>query len=795
MISFLQTVRSFSKNKVHTLINVFGLSLGLTATILAFIFVKDELTFDKFHSRADRMYRLNKIVQEVDGSTSLTAETSGLMGPTMADEFPEVDNIVRYSPWSSNVMLTYQEKNLIAPEDSKVAFVDSTFFEVFDFKLVRGDVKTVLSRPATIVLTEKTSQVLFGQEDPIGKTVIGMGDVEFEITGIVADPPRNSHLQFSGLASWTTTLQSGPIPSNYLNNWIAQALCTYVLLKEGTSHYAVEEKLGKFMKDHLPERADKYQLYLQPFKDVYLKSTDVNALRMSRIGNGEYIFLFSIIAGFILLIACINYINISTSKATRRAREVGMRKTLGATKLQLVRQFMGESLLITSCAVIIALAMLSAAIPFFNELAGKTIPAENLLDPVVGILLVGLIISVTIVSGIYPAFVISSFKPSEVLKATAKNKLTGNWARYALITFQFIVSITMIAGTLLVYQQVQYMLSKDLGFEKEHVLVVKLTNAMTPKGDAFQQDVNTLSQVVNTSLSVSALGTGTFSTYVVPENFAANEVEVRVFLTDFEFQKTYDLELVKGRFLDPQIASDSSAIVINETLAKLLSWNDPIQKTMRFNENGPAYRVVGVLKDFNFKSLYEEIEPLVLGIVSDNRKNLSIRFTGNPTDLLSSLEERWSRYEDRYPFQYYFVDQEFAKSYQSEAKLLKTIITFAGLSIIIACLGLYGLVSYTAEQRTKEFGIRKVLGASFINLNVLVNKKFVMMILLAAGIAIPILIPLVEKWLQKFAYKIEIGPATFIVSILITLAITIAAISIHSIKLAKMNPTDSLRHE
>lgn len=794
--SYLTTAaRNFKKNKVHTLINMTGLGVGIMTSILAIMFVLDEMSFDKLHGRRDRLYRLNKINTEPDGSTTLTAESSGMMGPTLVEEFPEVEKIVRYQPWFNAIMLSNKDRNVMTLE-GELVFADSTFFDVFNFRLLRGNPKTVLTRPLTIVLTGKMAKGLFGDEDPVGKTITGVNGLPFEITGIVEEAPRNSHMQFAGLMSWTSTVPNlGALNFEWMNNWIAQGITTYVLLKEDASARSLESKFPKFMQDYMPTRVDKYKLYLQRFDDIYLNSYNVTGADMSKSGNVQYVNLFLIIAGFILFIACVNYINICTSKATRRAREVGMRKTMGASRRQLVYQFLGESLLLTFLSACLAVLMLYLAVPVFNELAGKSLPMSLLLDKTILFCIAALILLVGFASGLYPSLVIASFNPSEVLRATTQSKITGNWPRYVLIIFQFTISIIMIAGTLVMYRQIKYVLSKDLGFDKEHVLVLNLTDDIFRRRSVFQEEINALAGVMSTSVGRTALGRGSPSTYVIPEGFKPDEIEIRMFPADGNFQKTYGLEMAMGRFFDPTLATDSNSLVINEALAKRLKWEDPTKKTIKFNEGQPALPVIGVLKDFYFASLYEEVEPLVMWISPRNQRNLSVRFSGNPSTLLSSLETKWKEYESRYPFRFYFVDQQFAKSYESEEKLFETVITFAGLSIFIACLGLYGLVSYTIEQRTKEFGIRKVLGASVANLSLLVNKKFILMVMLAAAVAIPAVMPFVEKWLQKFAFKTEVGPVPFVLAVLITMGVTIVAVSIHAIKVAMANPANSLRRE
>ncbi|HWA35058.1 MAG TPA: ABC transporter permease, partial [Cyclobacteriaceae bacterium] len=774
ILSYLTTAaRNFKKNKVHTFITISGLSLGMMATILALMFIMDERSFDQFHSRKNRIYRVNKVFIDPNKVGSKNGESSGMIGPTMREDFPEVESVVRYHPWYEETVLSNGDKTiLLNAQDLSVA--DSTFFQVFDFPLVSGDPKRVLTRPSTIVISEPIAHALFGNENPIGKTVVGISDHEFEVTGICKVSPRNSHIQFKAIMSWATTVpQLGPqeLQQTWMNNWIAQGIRTYVLLKEGADPAAVEAKFPAFMQQHSPDRADRYKPYLQKFTDMYLYSSDTKYHNLAVSGNIQFVNLFTIIALFMLAIACINYINISTSKSTRRAREVGMRKTMGASRGQLINQFMGESFLLVTGSAIFAMGLVYLALPLFNELTGKSIPATLLLDPVVLGGSAALILLVSVLSGSYPSLLIASFSASEVLRGGGKSKVSGHLPRYALITFQFTASIIMIAATLLVYQQIRFVQSKDLGFDKDHILVLDLTDALKDKKEVLQNAVDAFPNVLSTSVGRTALARGSSSTYVIPEGFNPDEIEVRTFPVDGYFQRTYDLKMESGHFFDPTKASDSAAFIINEALVRRLHWDNPLGKTIKFGPDQPAWPVIGVLRDFNFKSLYDDVEPLVMWVSRRRPENMSIRFSGNPAPLLAFLEGQWKTYETRYPFQYTFLDQDYEKMYASEEKLFKTLITFAGLSILIACLGLYGLVSYTIEQRTKEFGIRKVLGASVSSLNILVNRKFVWMVAIAAAIAIPVVIPMIGNWLSKFKFRIAVGPEPFILSILITLAV------------------------
>lgn len=781
--------RNMKRNKGYFFIHVIGLSVGLAATLLAFVFVLDELSYDQFHGKKDRIYRLNKVVTEADGSTTLTSESSGLMGPTMRDEFPEIEEIVRYEPWFDEVLLYRDDQNVFVNEGD-FAFADSTFFKVFDFRLLKGDAATALGRPATVVITREVAQVLFGDEDPIGKKITGFGSTELEVTGIIESAPRNSHIQFAAVASWGTSEQLG---FSFMNNWIAQALVTYLVLKEGADPKHLEAKFPNFMQRHMPTRVDRYHLYLQPFNDLYLGSTHMFS-RMQKQGSKEFIYLLCVVALFVLAIACINYINISTSKATRRGLEVGLRKTLGARQRQLMQQFLGESILVTSMAGLLALLITDISIPFFNELAGRSLEAGLLLDWKVMAGLLALIVVVALVSGAYPALILASFKPVAVLKSSTQNRLSGHWPRYVLIAFQFVMSIMMIAGALLVNDQIQYVLSKDLGFNKDQIIVVPLTPGLQRNPLGFAERVRSFSSVEQVSVCRDVLGGGHSSTMVVPEGMTEN-LETKMFRVDGHYQETFGIRMAEGRFFDYRLASDSNAFLVNQSFVDHAGWENPLQHTIRFEGDTVNYSVIGVMEDFHFSSLKSAVEPLIMWI--DSRAfNMAIRYHGSETStLLAFLEQEWKARENRYPFTYRFVDDQFASMYQSEQKLFRTIFVFAILSILIACLGLYGLVSFTLEQRTKEIGIRKVLGATVSDIAMMVNKQFAWLVMVAAVIAVPATIYIGSGWLNSFAFHTELNEMVFVFAVAATLMITILAVSIQSIRAATSNPVKSLRQE
>ncbi len=789
------TLRNILKYKAYLGINVLGLTVALACSILALAFINDELSFDKFHTKKDRLYRLNKRSLNLNtGVSRLTAENSGLMGPTILDEYPEVENITRVCPWWDDVVMSFDDKNV---KVSNFLFVDSTFFDLFDFKLIKGDRNLALVVPSSVIITEDLADKLFGNADPIGQTVIGLQSLEYHVTGVVENPPRNSHLQYDALVSWTTTVPgTGPLPFTWMNNWWAQAIFTYVLTNEGADVDQLQSKLTDFMQRNFPERADQYFLYLQPFQDIYLNSSNLTGIRNARLGSGLYIKIFSFTAIFLLLIACINYININTAKATKRAREVGIRKVMGASRKQLLLQFFGESLLITLLSGLLALLLADLAIPAFNDLAGRHIQIDILLSTKVLIPTVGIIAIVSIVAGTYPALVLSSFSPAKALRSSAKSKITGNAARQVLTTFQFAISVMLITGTILVFSQMEYLNTKDLGFAKDQVLVLNIENSISSKYQTFQNEIESHPDVISTAAGQAAIGSGTYTTTVVKEG-DEDELGVRIFRTDGNFIKTYGMEIVEGRDIDTQIASDSNALIVNEAFVNQMGWKEPLNQQVQFNPLGPKFPIIGVVKDFHYNPLTTStVGPIAMFIWPSNFHNLSVRITGkNIPETLSYIESIWNNFESRFPFEYYFVDQWFNDNYKDQQQLFKTVSIFSLISILIACLGLYGLTSFTIEQRTKEIGIRKVFGASVSSIATMINKKFILLVGIGFLIASPFTYYLVDGWLESFVYRIPVYSWAFIVGGLIVSVIAILSVSIQALKAAMVSPIKSLSHE
>ncbi|MEX0662267.1 MAG: ABC transporter permease [Balneolaceae bacterium] len=788
--------RNLNKNKLDTAISIGGLSIAIACCIGMLLFVEDELSFDHFHDNTENLYRLNKIVTPQQGGQEYHAITSGMMGPTFVEDYPEVKQAVRILPWFAPI-LTKKDQTSIMLED--VVFADDNFFEVFNFELLRGNSESVLEAPFSIVLTEETANRLFGDEDPIGQTVTGLNDFDYEVTGIAKNPPRHSHLKFNALVSWSTTVPgNGGLNFLWMNNWLTQVHLTYLLLEESANAEMLESKFPDFMKRHFPERADQYQLYLQPFSDIYLGSANLLHTRNTRIGNRTYVYVFSIIAGVILLIACINLMNLSTARATERIREVGIRKVMGAEPKQLIFQFLGESFLIVLLSSAIAVAIIQPLLPWLNTFTGKAMHLSLSGNISILVLLAAIGVTATLLSGLYPAFILSKFKPSNAFRPT--QFLLGRFAlRQTLVTVQYAATIALLVGTAVVYQQLQFTQSKDLGFNQEQLLTLPIEGTnIADNFDVFKRSLLQHPNILNATGASHIPGHGTIAFTILPEGKPENESWTAniMRLDDYDLVETFDMEIVSGRFFDEDRSTDAeTGIVINETLANTLGWEDPVGKRMDIEGELEGGRIIGVVRDFHYESMHQEIAPLAMQI-APRYTLLTIKFsTSDVPGMLSYIEEQWKAHEMNYPFDYNFLDQSWASLYQSEQKLMKILSFLAALAIIIASFGLFGITSFMAKKRAKEIGIRKVMGASVANIVALLSKDFVKLVILGFVIAIPIAWYAMSQWLADFAYRIEIGPGIFALAGGTALVIALLTVSWQSIKAAVANPVESLRSE
>ncbi len=790
-------VRNAWKQKSFSLINLLGLAVGIACCVIIALFVMDELAYDKFHSKSDRLYRLNKIVTPSSGGTELHAITSGMMGPTLAADYHEVEQAVRLLPWFDDVLMTVDELTLKVPD---VVIADSNFFAVFDFALVQGDPSTALAKPLSLVLSKSTARRFFGEENALGRTVHGFRDQLYTVTGVIEDAPENSHLQYKALISWSSTVPGvGALNMPWLNRWITQVNFTYLLLRENAGPGIFEQKLKTFMQKYMPEQADQYELYLQPFRDIYLNSADIRYTGKNKVGNQVYVYVFSAIAVLILVIACINFINLATAQATKRAREVGMRKVLGGQRKQLVAQFLGESMLFSFLALLVALGLVELLLPQVNGFVDKNLQLGLVSSPAVLLILSAGVGFVGLAAGSYPAFMLSGYQPLETIKDTSPGDRKSGFARKVLVTAQFAISMILIVATVVVFKQMHFVHSKNLGFEKEQLVVLPVGNTdIAEQFDAFKNEVLRHPNILQAAGSNSYPGEEAMSFGIRPEGIPEDEqwTAHAIRVDDYNFLDTYKLEMAAGRYFSPQFGTDASnGVVINEALARSLGWKDAIGKRLDIRGELQDGRVIGVVKDFHMRSLHHNIEPLIL-YYAIRHENLSLRIgTDDIPGTISFLQEKWREFEPRHPFEYQFLDQKFDRLYHSETKLLQIFGMFAGLAIFIACLGLLGLAAFTAQQRTKEIGIRKVLGSSVTGIVGLLSKDFVKLVLLANVIAWPVAWYVMHKWLQDFAYRIDIGWWTFALAGVLALVIALLTVSTQAVKAALANPVESLRYE
>lgn len=801
------SLRNLIKFKGYSLINIIGLAIGMTCSVLILLFVQDEISFDKFHTKSELIYRLNKEVTPKTSGVEWHAITPGLMGPTMVADFPEVEKSLRLLPWFSDVLMTWGESSL---KVSDVVIADSNFFDIFDFRLIRGDVNTALVEPQSIVLSENTAQKFFGNVDPIGQVIVGLNSLTYKITGIIEDTPANSTLKYNALISWASTVPGvGALNFAWLNRWTTQVNYTFFQLAPGSEVSNLELKFSEFMDKYMPRQAEHYKLYLQPFNEMYLHSSHIRFSRGLRSSNITTVYIFSAIALLTLLIACVNFTNLSTAKATKRAREVGVRKVLGAERRQLARQFLGESMLLSFLAAFNAVTFVEVLLPYFNSFTGKTLDFDVMGNWSLFWIVICIPILVGIISGLYPSLLLSAFKPLSVLsgntpilpslRSKIKTSIKSTTFRSGLVVFQFSISIILIAGTFIIYQQMQFMQTKNLGFDKDQIIVLPIGNTdISEQYPAFKNELLQHSNITHVTGSNSVPGLGMMSFGLHPEGKQKDEqwsaYSIRV--DDYDFLETYGLEIAAGRYFSKEFTTDeSNAVIINEALARSLGWEDPVGKSMDIKGELEGGVVIGVIKDFHTRSLHYTVEPLLF-YFAPRYENVSVRIAGeNIPETIQFLQDKWQAFDSSYPFEYYFLDQRFAQFYDSEQRLMQIFGIFSMLAIFIACLGLLGLAAYTAEQRTKEIGVRKVLGATVTSIITLLSKQFSRLVLFAFLIASPVAYYLLNRWLQDFAFRININFWTILFAGAFALILALLTISYQAIKAGLTDPVKSLRYE
>jgi len=783
--------RNLWKHRTFSIINILGLTIGMTACFLIFLYISFELSYDSFNSKADRTYR---VVADIKTPT----ETLNAGGPAWAvppfakHEFPEVEAFTRLA--QDNVLI---RKGEIKFQEENAMWADSSLFQIFDFKLTQGNPQTALKEPFSIVFSETAAKKYFGNENPIGQSLLITGDaLPAKVTGIMKDIPENSQVKTDVFLSMSTVTQK--FNANLDSQWGNYGAQAYLLLTPNTNAKALEKKFPAFLEKYNGKEMKEMQMYptifFEPLKDVYLRSTRNG----SKTGNINNVYIFSIIAIFILVIACINFVNLTTARSSERAKEVGIRKVAGALKSQLTRQFIGDSLLLCFIAFLLSVGLAALLLPSFNHLAGKTISEgifsnwKNVTILFIAAMAIGLL------AGVYPALVLSSFKPVTVLKGRFATGTRGILLRKGLVVAQFTISIALITGTIIVYNQMKYMRNQDLGFSKDQMLVID-TQGDKAK-DALKQAVTSVPGVKSVSLTGSVPGGNNPGAYSEIENIKGDLqiANLDVYFVDFDYIPQFKMKMLAGRPFSKEFATDTTqAMVLNEAAVKLLGYSSPQQAIgKRFKQWGREGKIIGVVKDFHFRSLQTVIKPLSMRIEPEGCSLLAVNISANNAkSTIAAIENKWKTMVPTRPFSYFFLDEFFDRQYRAEERFGKLFLNFAILAILISCLGLLGLASYSTMQRTKEIGIRKVMGASVSNIVNLLSKDFLKLVLLSFVIATPLAAYFMYKWLQDFAYKTNMDWWIFAVSGIIAVFIALFTVSFQAIKAAITNPVKSLRTE
>jgi len=777
-------LRNIRKHKGYSFINIAGLAIGVAACLMLFLWVQDELSYDRYHEKADQIYRVIS-QSEAEGQTRRFARTSAPVGPALVNDFPEIEKSVRFA--RNGFVVSYQNKRFM----EQVYFTDPEIFDVFTFPLTKGNPKNAFKEPYSIVISEEMSRKYFSDENPLGK-IITLGEQhDYRITGVFKDIPQNSHFRFHFLGLFSD------YASRHFDQWGISNYWTYILVSENFSPDEFEEKLPLFVEKYRGREARyvyKITYPLQALTRIHLHSNLRGEIGSNR--SMGTIYIFSAIAVFILLIACLNYINLSTARYATRAKEVGLRKVVGATRPQLIKQFLGETFLFSFIALPLSVMLAELFLPLFNSLSGKKL-AVHYFDNM--FLLPGLafiILFVGFASGIFPAFLISALKPVNSLRGMLKASSKGSGLRKTLIVSQFAVSILFLVSTFTVLSQLNYMRNRNLGLDKEHVVTLPIYDKdVLGKLDTVKNEFLQNSSV--SSVSVSNFFPGNATWYQNYRYESMNESEhpmIRWLVVDHDFIETFGIELIAGRNFSKRFPSDvDHAYILNESAVKEIGWESPVGKELEIMNKGP---VIGVVKDFHFRPLHQKIEPAALYIYPKLFQYISVRIS--PTDVSRSidfLKAKWQALVPGQTFQYSFLDEDFDNLYKAEMRLGKifTVVTF--LAIFIACLGLFGLAAFEALQRNKEMGIRKVLGASAAGIVVLLSKEFTKWVLLANIIAWPVAYYAMNRWLQNFAYRINIGPLIFLQSAVLAFIVALLTVSYQAMKVSLANPVDTLRYE
>jgi len=798
-------LRNFLKHKGFSFINIFGLAIGVACCLLIVLYVLDEVSYDQYHEKADQIYRVG-IRGFVNNNLFHGVVTCAPMAKALVNEFPEVTAATRLRNFGFPV---FRYKDKVFSEE-KVFWVDQAFLDVFTVPFIKGDPKTALAQPNTIVLTRSMALKYFGDEDPVGKSLNADKRRDYLVTGVVQDVPHNSHFHYDFLASLVTYDDSeSPI-------WVSNNYYTYLVLQEGASSEAFEAKLAALVKKYVGPQIQAavgitleqffasggdWSYFIQPLTGIHLHSHLDYELEPN--GDIAYVYIFSIIAIGILLVACINFVNLATARAANRAREVGIRKTVGSNRGQLIRQFLSETTIMSFFAVLLALLAVQLLLPLFNNITGKGLAVPYIQNVLTIPLLLGLVLFIGILAGTYPAFFLASFDPVVVLKTEMSGRSKKSNMRNVLVLFQFTVSIVLIVGTIIVSRQLKYIQNRNLGFNKEQVVIVKKTDDIGNQVPAFRQELLKNPKVINATNTNNLIGNEFGNSAYKLAGATGEETHLLwTYTTDPHFVETYQIEMAAGRYYKEERQADQQSAVINEAAVKDLGLTDPVGKQIVAIGPTPdrslTFTIIGVMKNFHFKSLHHQIGPLIVHLYGPEGRGryVSVRIhSENIRETMTFLENTWRKFAANQAFEYEFFDDHFARIYQAEERTGQIFFSFSLLAIFIAILGLFGLAAFVAEQRTKEIGIRKVLGATEVGIIFLLSKQFTKWVVLSNLFAWPIAYHFMTKWLQRFAYQASISVWSFLFAFIVVLFLALLTVSYQTVKAARSNPVELLRYE
>ena len=790
-------LRNLLRHKGYTFINIMGLAVGIAACVLIFLYVQNELSYDRFHENADRTYRLTADWSNRGDSRIHQLGTPFVLAQTIRDNYPQVEHITQLCGPLGDMIVKHHQ---IAIKEPDVFGAEPSFFDVFSFPLIKGNPETSLKDPNTVVLSETLAAKFFGEEDPLNKTIEIQDRGQwllFKVTGVVQDVPQNSHFRFGMLVSMKTLF---PEPNM---GWTYNSYITYVTIKEGVTQSLMEEKLVEIDRvyfeggrEHLP-----WIWTLVPIKKIHLHADLVTGNQPN--GSMAYVRLFTVVAVLILLIAGINFVNLATARSARRAREVGLRKIVGSQRKQLVQQFLGESVVISLIALVLAVILIQAALPLYRNLTGKILSLSYFESPFVIPGLLFLALMVGILAGLYPAFFLSSFKLTDVLKGSSlSGRGKGNlFLRHGLVVFQFAMSILLIIGALVIFRQLNFIKNQRLGFDKEHVVVIHNADTLGNQLETFKNQLKQNAQVLGVTAARSVPGRGTPNWGIGVEGVPRERPLNMNFLTcDQDFAEVLGIQMLEGRFMSREYPSDKEAVVINKKAAEYFAIPEPIGKQLRIWGPRKSLTIIGIIDNFHFESLHRNVRPmgyiLPEAIDSTRKPFLMVKISaGVTTAVLSDLRKTWASISGGLPFEFTFMDDRVNSLYQNDNRAGRIVTIFSCLAVFVSCLGLFGLAAFVTEQRTKEIGMRKVLGAPLSNIMWLLTSQFAKWVIVANLIAWPVGYWLMNRWLQGFAFRSSMSLWIFFASGLAALAIAVLTVSSLVIKAALANPVDSLKYE